>query len=108
MLDVDGRPHVDAAVEQALDVLVALRPLRAARVRVGELVHDRDRRAALEQPLDVRLGLGAAPLGSRAVGARSSVARAFLGGRAAVRLDVADDDVDALLDAPGSASPRHW
>ncbi len=42
VLDVAGADDIDAGVEQDVDVLPALRPLRARRVRVGELVDQGD------------------------------------------------------------------
>ena len=69
VLDVDGRPDVDAVLEQERDVVVALAPGGARGVGVGELVDDRDARAALEQPVDSR--------------ARSRLVRRSLSARAA-------------------------
>ena len=97
VLDVDRRPDVDAMCQQGVDVVVALGPRRVRRVRVGELVDDRDARPALDQPVDVGLRLGPA---ARSVAHDRRVleaARALLGRDAAVRLEVADHDVGALL-----------
>ena len=46
VLDVDGGEHVDAGVEQVLDVLVALVVLEARRVGVRQLVDEAQLRAA--------------------------------------------------------------
>ena len=82
VLDVDRRPDVDAPVEQPLDVLVALGARRAGGVGVGELVDQRDGRAALEQPLEVGLGLGPAALaGTRSSARARGRARAPRSGR---------------------------
>ena len=79
------------------DVVVALVAHRTGCVRVRQLVDDRDARAALDQPVDVELGLGPA---ARAVAQQRRAlepARALLGGDAPVRLEVADHEVGALL-----------
>ena len=55
VLDVHGGDHVDARVEQLLDVLPALRVPRAGRVGVGELVDERDLGLAGEHRVEVHL-----------------------------------------------------
>ena len=55
VLDVAGADHVDAGIEQDVDVLPALEPLRARRVRVRQFVHQRDRRVAGDDRVGVHL-----------------------------------------------------
>ncbi len=55
VLDVHRRDHVDARVEQLLDVLPALLVARARHVRVRELVDERDLRLPREDRVDVHL-----------------------------------------------------
>jgi hypothetical protein len=59
----------------------------------SELVDERDRRTSLEEPGDVRLGLGAAAVGTDHR-PRLEGARPFLRRRSPVWFDVTDDDVD--------------
>ena len=97
MLDVDRRPDVDAVVEQHADVLVALVAHRTGCVRVRQFVDDRDARAALDQPVDVDLRLGPATRAEAQERRALEPARALLGGDPPVRLEVADDEVGALV-----------
>ena len=55
VLDVHRGPDVDAGRQQLLDVLPALRVPAAGRVAVGELVDQRQLRAAREQRVEVHL-----------------------------------------------------
>ncbi len=106
VLDVDGRPDVDAVREQDGDIVVALGPRRLRRVRVRQLVDDRDARTALDQPRDIGLGLGAAARSVAHHGRGLEAARALLGRDAPVRLEIADHDVGALLGGEARV-PQH-
>ena len=55
VLDVDGRDHVDAGLQQLLDVLPALLVAGPGHVRVRQLVDQRDLRAAGQDRVDVHL-----------------------------------------------------
>ena len=55
VLDVDGRDDVDAGVEDLVDVLVALLVAHARRVRVRELVDQRELGRAPDDGVDVHL-----------------------------------------------------
>ena len=55
VLDVDGRGDVDAGVEDLVDVLVALLVARPGRVRVRELVDERELGLAADHRVDVHL-----------------------------------------------------
>jgi hypothetical protein len=97
VLDVDRGEHVDPGREDILDVLVALEVLDARRVRVCELVDQRELRPAAEDSrkvhlLEHRLPVGHAP-------ARDGLEPLSLGEgvHAPVRLYVADDDVTSVL-----------
>ena len=100
MLNVEGREDVDPGLEQLVDVLPALLVPRARHVRVRELVDEGDIWLAGEHGVDVHLLEGAAAV--LHVLARHDLEVADLGGRlrAAVRLDVGDDDVLAVVAAP--------
>ena len=96
VLDVDRGVDVDAGVEQLLDVVPALRVPAAGRVRVRELVDQDQLGPAREDGVEVHL--------ARAPGRGTAIDLARddlepveqrLGLGAAVRLDDADDDVDA-------------
>ena len=103
MLDVERRPDVDAGVEQLLDVLPALGMAAFGSVGVRQLVDDDQVGLARERRVEVELVDRAAVVFDHAP--RQDFEpfheRARLG--AAVRLDEADDDVDALvLEAAGA------
>src|SRR6185437_10598433 len=102
MLDVERRPHVDARVEQLLNVLPALGMAAVGRVGVGELVDDDQLGLALESGVEIEL-LERAPAIFNPAPRQDFEAldkRARLG--AAMSLDEPNDDVDALLfEAPG-------
>ena len=96
VLDVDGRDDVDAGVEDVLDVLVALLVAHPGRVRVRELVDQRQLGRARDHGVDVHLlELEPAVRGSQArhrlepLGERRRL-------RPVVRLEVADHDVTPL------------
>ena len=100
MLDVEGRDHVDPGVEQLLDVLPPLLVPRTRHVRVGELVDERDLRAAGDDGVDVHL---LEPRRGTSITRRGIDLEAvdLLGGvRPAVRLDEPDDDIGAPLTPP--------
>ncbi len=97
VLDVDGRDDVDAGLEHLLDVLPALLVPHPGRIRVGELVDERELGRAREHGvaihlLELQLAVLRAhprhdlePFGER--GRLGSV----------VRLEVADHDIPTLL-----------
>ena len=100
VLDVDGGDHVDAGVEQLVDVLPAFLVPRARHVRVRELVHQRDLRLAGEHRVDVHLFPLAAPVGQllarddlKPLDQRSRL-------RPPVRLSETDDHIRAALRPP--------
>ena len=95
VLDVDGRDHVDAGVEQLLDVLPPLLVPRSRNVRVRELVDERDRGLPRQDRVDVHL-LEATCRGTRCAPRHDlEVTDLRRGVRPAVRLDEPDDDVGA-------------
>ena len=88
VLDVDGRDDVDAGVEHLVDVLVALLVAHAGRVRVRELVDQRQLGRARDHRVDVHLvelerrrararrrGTASSPSASAAVSGRSCGSR---------------------------------
>ena len=99
MLDVERRDHVDAGVEQRLDVLPPLLVARPGNVGVRELVDQRDLGPAGEDRVDVHLLECRAAVVERPP--RHDLEAADLRGRLrpAVGLDEADDDVGAALGA---------
>jgi hypothetical protein len=99
VLDVDGGDHLDAGLEQDLDVLPPLLVRAARDVGVGELVDQHDVGASLEDRLDVHLLLDGAAVGDLLARHDLEALELALGLRPAVRLDVADDQVGAPLDA---------
>ncbi len=68
MLDIERRPHVDAGVEQFLDILPALGMAALRRIGVGELVHHDQSRLARQSGVDVEFLDGAAAIFDGAAG----------------------------------------
>ncbi len=96
MLDVDRRIDVDPRSEQFLDVLMALGMAAARRIGMRQLVDQREARRAGDQRIEVHL-VQRPPLigdGEARQNLEPAGQRVRLG--AAVRLDHADDDIDAL------------
>ena len=114
VLDVDGGEHVDAGVEQVLDVLVALLVLEARRVGVRQLVDQRHLRRASQDGGEVHVGQVGPAVGHAPLGDDRDARRRGRGLLAPVRLEQADDDVapGLLLCVPleqhpvGLADPR--
>ncbi len=100
VLDVDGRHDVDAGVEQGLHVPPALVVEAAGRVGVGQLVDQRDVRAAGEDGVEVHLGQRRPPVGDGQARDHRQVADLVGGLLPPVRLDEADDHVGAPLAPP--------
>ena len=96
MLDVDGGNHVDAGVEQLEDVFVPFLVRGSRRVRVGQLIDDRELRTTFLDGLQVHLLQGDAAVLDLALGQLLDVADARQGVGPAVRLDEGDDDIRPL------------
>ena len=97
VLDVERRIDVDAAIEQLLDVEIALGVAAAGRVGVGELVDQRDLRPARDEGVEVHLVERAALVVDVLARQDLEALEQRLGLLAAVRLDDADDDVGPVL-----------
>ncbi len=96
MLDVERRPNVDLRGEQFFNVLPALGVPAFRRVGVGEFVNYDELGAPAQSGVEVEF-LVKSPLGfDHAAGQRLQAAHQRVGLGAAVRLNEADDDVDAL------------
>ena len=96
VLDVDRRDDVDARVEDLVDVLVALGVPRPRRVRVRQLVDERELGRAPDDGVHVQLLEPERPR-ARPAARHDLEALGLHGGLGpVVRLEVADDDVDAL------------
>lgn len=62
VLHVHGRQHIDAGRQQFLDVLPALRMARTGHVRMGQFIHQYQRRRAQQGLVQVELEQGLAPV----------------------------------------------
>ena len=99
VLDVERGVDVDAGGDQLLDIHVALGMAAARRVGVRQLIDQRELRAARQEGVEIHL-LQRAPVVLDAP-ARDDLqaVEQCLGFLAPVRLDHADDDIDAFLHA---------
>ena len=95
VLDVDGGQHMDAGVEDLVDVLPALGVLRAGHVGVCQLVDHHDLRPADQDRLDVELGQRDPAVGDLLPGQDLEALELLSGARPAVRLHQPNDDVGA-------------
>ena len=106
VLNIDGRVDVDAAVEQFLDIEVALGMTTARRVGMGELVHQRDLGVAGDDGVEIHL-LEPLPLVFEAsAGNDLEALEQGLRLLAPMRFDDADHDIVAVL-FPGARLLQH-
>ena len=96
VLDVHGRIDVDAGGQQLLDVEIALGMAAARRVGVGELVDQHERGTARQDGVEIHFLEHAALVVDLALRDDLEPGKLRLGLGAAVRLDHADHDIDAL------------
>ena len=96
MLDVHRRHHANAGVEDLEHVLIALLVAAARSVRVRELVDHAERRLSRQDRIDVHLLEGDPAIVDLPAWNDLQVADLRFGLRAPVRLDVPNDDVDAV------------
>ena len=94
MLDVDGRHHVNAHVEQIDDVLVPLLVLAGGHVRMRELVDDRNLRFSSDDGVDVHFFHRDAAVLHVAPRHDLEVLQLRVSIGAAVRFHESDDDVE--------------
>ncbi len=109
VLDVHRRDHVDARLEELLDVLPALDVPASGHIRVGELVDERDRRVPRQHRVEVHLLESRAAVLDLAPRDDLEVAELLGGPRPAVGLDEGDDHIGAptrRADDPRSACRR--
>ena len=97
VLDVDGGVDVDAVFQQLFDILVALGVAAAGDIGVRQLVDQDEAGPPLERSVDVELAQDAIDVDRWLARQDLEALEQRLGLLAAVRLDDADDDVDALL-----------
>jgi hypothetical protein len=100
MLHVDGGVHVDARIEQFIDVLPALRMARAGDVRMCEFVDENQLRLALERGVEIELAELAAAIRDARKRQHVEPFEQRSGFAAAMRLGNADHYVDAFFLAP--------
>src|SRR5471030_2260485 len=96
MLDVDGGEHVDAGVEQFLDILPALGMARTGRVGMRQFVHQDQRRPALQRRVDIEFGDALAAIFDRLQGQHIEAVEHGRRLGAAVGLDHADQHLLAI------------
>ena len=97
MLDVHRRDHVDASVEQLLDVLPALLVAATRDVGVSELVDEGHVGGALQDGVEIHLVKGLVAVVDRLAGDHLEVAQLLRGAGPVVGLDEPDDHVGAAL-----------
>ncbi len=97
VLDVDGRIDVDARFEQFLHVLPALGMARAGMVAVRQLVDQQQLRPAGEGGVEIEFGQLQSAVFQRQRRQEFEPVEQGFGFRAAVKFDVADDDVGTVV-----------
>ena len=95
MLDVEGGENVNAGVEQLGHVLVAFGVAAVGRVGVGELIHQRQARAARQHGVQVHVGKGNAAIFNLAARNTGQALGQGVGFLASVGFQVGDGDVSA-------------
>src|SRR3546814_7306455 len=95
MLDVERGQHVDAGVEQLLDILPTLGMTAARRIGVRQLVHQYERGAAAEDGIDVHLGQRAAEIFELTPWNDFEWLDQYFGLGPSVGFDTTDDDIEA-------------
>src|SRR5262249_3651070 len=106
VLDIDGRVDVNPAVQQLLDVEIALGMATAGRVGVGKLVDEDDLRPPRDDGVKVHLVEPLAPVFDPPSRNDLETFEQRLGLLAAVRLHDANDDVVTVL-FPGTSRLQH-
>ena len=96
MLDVERGPDVDAGLEQLLHVLPALGMAALRRIGVGEFVHDNQPGLARQRGVEIEFLDRTAAIFDMAARQRLEPFQQGRGLGAAMRLDKANNDVDAL------------
>ena len=96
MLNVDGGVDVDAVVQQLEYVLITLGVATAGRVGMGQFVDDREPGMTRDQPVEVHVVKPLALVLDAATRKHGKALDEGLRFLATVRLDNADDDVDAV------------
>ena len=97
MLDVDGRDDVDAGGENLVYVLPAFGVLRARRIRVRQLVHERNLRTTAQHRVEVHLLEGRSPVLLSSAGDDLEVCDLLGGTWPSVGLHIRDYDVGAAI-----------
>ena len=96
VLDVQRRVDIDAGGDQFLDIEIALRMTAAGRVGVRQFIDQNELRPTLEDRVEIDLGEAMAVVFDLAPRNDFEVFEQRLGLAPAMRLDHADDQVDAL------------
>ncbi len=102
VLDIQGRDHRDPGLEQRLHVLPALLVARSRDVRMRELVDEGHVGQTREDRVEIHLLEGGAAVLDRHSRHDLETCNLVGGLRAAVSLDVADDDIRSTLGAPAT------
>ena len=96
MLDVEGGVHVDAGVEQLVDVLIPLGMPGSGRVGVRQLVDEGEHGCPLQYAVEVQVGQRRASVLHRPPGKHLQALQQPLGLHPPVGLDEADYHIDTL------------
>ena len=106
MLDIEGGVDVDAAIEQFLDVEVALRVPAAFDVAVGEFVDQHELGAASDDGVEIHLVEFAAPVAEPEAGDDLEAVEQCFGLRPSMGFDDAEDHVGSVGPA-GPSGQQH-
>ena len=106
VLDVERRVDVDALAQELFDVEIALGMPAAGDIGVGELIDERQVRAARDQGVEIHLLERVILVPDGAARKDLKAVEQSVGLFAAMRLDHADDDIRAVL-RPGPGLLQH-
>ena len=97
VLHVEGRPNVNASIEQLLHILPTLGVARALHIAVRQLIDQRDLRLARQRGVQIKLPEHSAPVGDLAQRQLRQPGQQFGGFAATVGFDHPDHDVAPVL-----------
>ena len=104
VLDIDGGIHIDAGIQDFLHIQVAFGMAHGRRIGMGQLIHNHKTRMASQNDIQIHFRKNRAAITNLAAGEHFQALDQGFGFLTPVRLDIADDQIHALLLARSAAS----